>query len=690
MKRRAMQVPNDCQKHRLSFKTLLTILSVLLSFNASSATGKRVALVIGNDGYQGLPQLNNARTDARGMANKLKSLGFETVVKLNADLRTLGKGLSEFEQKLTGADVGLVFYAGHGIQANGQNYLIPVDAQLESETDLRFGGGVALNEVLNSMKLAGSKLNIVILDACRDNPLPKKGRSAGRGLAVSSVPSGMGVEGTAILYSAAPGQVAQDGPRGGHGIFTGELLKVMDQSNVLFEQIFKQVATRVAQKTGNRQEPWMNSSIKGDFYFNASEKVNNSVLTPAQAGNTAIEIAFWDSIKNSNDPKLFQAYLDQYPSGSFASLARIKVSTALNSSSTSNSSTSQEIASLYPLTVITEPSDARIRILNINPKFYQGIELKPGRYQVEVSKAGYKKSTRWFDLRADQTEYEVFLNEVHQRQPFEPEMIRISGGSFQMGSNGGDDDEKPVHRVSIAAFKLAKHEVTVDQFRRFIQATGYRTDADKNTGGKDGCYAYKGGTDFGWTKGTNWENPGYSQSGNHPVVCVSWNDTQAYIEWLNRETGHRYRLPSEAEWEYAARAGSTSKYHFGNSKSLLCTYGNVGDQTLTDSLSRWTSTTASCNDGYTYTAPVGRYLPNDAGLKDMIGNVWEWTEDCRNDSYNGAPGTGRPWKSGNCKGRVMRGGSWIPKQSSLRSADRGWSYTVGRYDASGFRLAQDL
>lgn len=305
----------------------LVVVSFLLMAGETMAA-KRVALIIGNDSYTGLPRLNNARTDARGMNKKLKSLGFDTVLALNSTLQDLGQALGKFEDKLSNADVGLVFYAGHGIQANGENYLIPVDAELKSERDLRFGGGVALSEVIGSMKRSGSALNLIILDACRNNPLPTSGRSTGasRGLAVSSVPAGLGLKGTAILYSAAPGQIAQDGPKGGHSVFTGALLKVISTPGIPVEQVFKKTAALVSQSTYGKQEPWMNSSIKGDFYFKAGKAPSNAVrFAPSNEGGQSAEIVFWQTIEGSDDAAMFEAYLEQYPEGSFTALARVKV-----------------------------------------------------------------------------------------------------------------------------------------------------------------------------------------------------------------------------------------------------------------------------------------------------------------------------------------------------------------------------
>ena len=266
------------------------------------------------------------------------------------------------------------------------------------------------------------------------------------------------------------------------------------------------------------------------------------------------------------------------------------------------------------------------------------------------------------------------------------EMVSIPGGTFRMGdlSGEGDDDEKPVHSVAVSAFKLGKYEVTVGQFRRFVTATEYRTDAERNANGNDGCYAYTG-DGWKWTWGRSWRNPGYSMEDDQPVTCVSWNDVRAFIAWLAVQTGESYRLPSEAEWEYAARAGSTTKYHFGNAGSRLCRYANHGD-TSTD----YSDRNRSCSDGIgERTAAVGRYQPNSYGLYDMHGNVWELVQDCFNGNYEEAPNDGSAWTRGDCSVRVIRGGSWGTSPDGLRSANRGRSRLTDRNTTRGFRLAQD-
>ncbi|MBT3334655.1 MAG: caspase family protein, partial [Rhodospirillaceae bacterium] len=166
------------------------IVGALLLAGLPAEAARRVALVIGNDTYATLPTLNNAATDARGIARKLKGLGFEVILKIDASRRHIGRAVVEFENKLGKAEVGLVFYAGHGIQAGGENYIIPSNAEIEVEDDLSFEG-IKASTFLHAMKRAGSRLNIVIMDACRDNPLPKRSRSATRGLTITAVPAGI-------------------------------------------------------------------------------------------------------------------------------------------------------------------------------------------------------------------------------------------------------------------------------------------------------------------------------------------------------------------------------------------------------------------------------------------------------------------------------------------------------------------
>ena len=193
--------------------------------------------------------------------------------------------------------------------------------------------------------------------------------------------------------------------------------------------------------------------------------------------------------------------------------------------------------------------------------------------------------------------------------------------------------------------------------------------------GAGGCGGYRP-EDEGWGRGSR------------PVINVSWEDAQEYVRWLSRETGEGYRLPTEAEWEYVARAGTTTARYWGESESGQCRYGNGADAAFLGEYPN--ATTVSCSDGYARTAPVGLFEANGFGLYDVLGNLWEWTEDCWNDSYRGAPTDGSAWRSGDCSSRVLRGGSWSNQPKDLRSADRFWLSPGRRTYYLGFRVVRTI
>ena len=178
----------------------------------------------------------------------------------------------------------------------------------------------------------------------------------------------------------------------------------------------------------------------------------------------------------------------------------------------------------------------------------------------------------------------------------------------------------------------------------------------------------------------------------YPAACLSWNDAKSYVAWLSRKTGKTYRLLTESEWEFAARAGTTSRYYFGDDENELCRYGNSLDQTARSTFATASGqSTLSCSDGYAYAAPVGRFAANRFGLYDMLGNLSEWVEDCANYSYDGAPTNGSAWTSGDCSHRIVRGGSWSSTPEFLRSAKRDGSTPSGvRLNVIGFRVARRL
>lgn len=264
-----------------------------------------------------------------------------------------------------------------------------------------------------------------------------------------------------------------------------------------------------------------------------------------------------------------------------------------------------------------------------------------------------------------------------------PEMVVIPPGEFLMGSppdeKGRDNDEGPQHRVRIGeAFAVGKYEVTVGEYRRFVRESGHRSG--------NSCWTYDGG-EWKDRSGRDWESPGFRQSDQEPVVCVNWEDAQAYVRWLSGKTGEEYRLLSEAEWEYAARAGTTARFPWGedSGQSRICGYANGAG---TETSFEWRN--KACRDGYERTSPGGVFPANGFGLHDMHGNVWEWVSDCWNESYAGAPRDGSAWLSGECSRRVLRGGSWNLSPRYLRSANRFRIGTGDRLSSGGFRVARTL
>ena len=291
---------------------------------------------------------------------------------------------------------------------------------------------------------------------------------------------------------------------------------------------------------------------------------------------------------------------------------------------------------------------------------------------------------------------------IDQHNDLAPAMVVLPPGHFRMGTPKNEpsryDDEGPQHWVTLRKpFAMGRCEVTVGQFRRFVEETGYVTEAEKPDA--KGCNVWNSALKkYEQRKGSHWRQPEFPQTDHHPVVCVTHADALAYVHWLSRRTGAHYRLPTEAEWEYAVRATpaidrhrTTARYWGDDSEGKQqCDYANGADQTAKSELGAdWTY--ASCTDHYAYTAPVASFRPTLLGLYDMLGNAWEWTADCWHKDYTGAPADGSAWleaSQGDCKLRVVRGGSWGGYPQSLRSGGRGRGDEADYY--LGFRLARDF
>jgi uncharacterized caspase-like protein len=284
---------------------------------------QRIALVIGNSDYKNSP-LKNPVNDATDMAKKLESLGFKVKRLLNADQVEMKKAIRQFGVDLKKGGVGLFYYAGHGMQVKGNNYLIPVGVDIAEEDEVE-DLAVDASLILRKMQSADNRLNIVLLDACRNNPFARSFRSAERGLAQMDAPAG-----TMISYATAPGMTAADGD-GRNGVFTKNLLKALDKSgNVELSQLMKQVGKGVQEDTKKGQTPWVSSSVTGDFYFinvhiDKAKGDNTVVLVPTKQSTLDEDEEFWLAIKSSNKLEDFKDYVILYPEGRFRKIADIKI-----------------------------------------------------------------------------------------------------------------------------------------------------------------------------------------------------------------------------------------------------------------------------------------------------------------------------------------------------------------------------
>ena len=337
----------------VSARTLAIVLAlffIALPGSAPAAVQDRIALVVGNSDYP-VGRLKNALNDSRLMARTLESKGFKVTSLQNASKRQLEGAIRKFASELNEQSVGLFYYAGHGIELDGNNYLIPVDAEIYSEVDVEYEG-VHAGRLLDSLKRANSGLNLVILDACRNNPYASSFRSASRGLSRMQPSSG-----SLILYATEPGSVASDGT-GQNGIFTKHLVNAINQPNYSIEKVFKETAKNVSRVTSKKQIPYIEGVVLGDFYFSGGAPAAAKPAAKAATVQSGIsnsgehERAFWKAVQADPSAEMYEAYLAQYPNGNYVPIAIIKLRKFDESSS--------QIALLQPATAREKPAAAVI------------------------------------------------------------------------------------------------------------------------------------------------------------------------------------------------------------------------------------------------------------------------------------------------------------------------------------------
>lgn len=649
------------------------VVGIALAPSAAAVEG-RVALVIGNSAYAASP-LRNPANDAADLAAALEKKGFNVLLRENVGERGLKEAVDDFAKFLKRGGVGLFFFAGHGVQFGDQNYLMPTDIPFKSEADIKYKS-ISAEYVLARMAEAGNRVNVVILDACRDNPF-SSGQSGSKGLGAMNV--GRNERGTYISYATSPGSTAADGT-GRNGMYTKHLLRSLELRDSDIDKVFGRVRSGVVQDTDGSQVPWTSTSIIGNFYFDPEEERRAAAqpvaptLTaganeqeestqPGQPYDPVEEKATWDRIRTSQNAAEYNNYLSKFPGGPNAAFARFRLKRLGGTESA-------------PTAAATRPSAAS--------QFQT--PPRPTAPPVQVASIARPPAAPPAQVAAAPAVAQVAPGnvEVVRDCPECPELVAIPAGEFVMGSNpgepGADSDEGPQHKVRIAApLAVGRYEVTRAEFAAFIKGTGYNA--------KSGCNSVRGGK-FHRGKSSNWQSPGFAQTPQDPVVCVSWNDANAYTQWLSKKTGKSYRLLSESEWEYAARGAGPSGTPWGGDDASACRFANVADQSARSDIGG--IQVAACRDGFVQTAPVGRFGGNAFGLHDMLGNAWEWVGDCWNQNYQGAPDDGSARQSGECGERAFRGGSWNSKITTVRTGYRDREEKDERHDNLGFRVVRPL
>jgi formylglycine-generating enzyme required for sulfatase activity/uncharacterized caspase-like protein len=657
------------------------ILSIILLDTAPSHAAKRVALVIGNANYRVGGQLRNPVNDSASIAKLFKDAGFDTVEsRSDIGIAAMRRAIGDFADKAQDSDIAVVYYAGHGIEVGGVNYLIPVDAVLARDFDVE-DETISLDRVLRAIEPA-QRLRLVILDACRDNPfgqtMKRSTRAIGRGFAKVEPTT----TDTLVAFAAKAGATAADG-RGEHSPFTAALLQHLATPGLDIMMAFRHVRDTVTASTSPRQEPFLYGSLGGHTI-----SIVDAPPSPPAADLAASD---WKSVETSTSIGALEAFRRRYPASFQAELATLRIEELKKAQIAASPPPAVRAdpppKPPMPVTVAPSPPPAAAPAI---PPVIQAVVAPPVAPPPPDPCTGVLTVSSVRQCATPLTAAQE--RSLQPKDSFRecetcPEMVVVPNGTFTMGSprneRDRDPDEGPQHVVTIREpFAVGKFHVTRDQFAAFISATG--SDAASS------CVAWQSRPKQRATR--SWEDPGFDQDGSHPVVCVNWNDAKAYVDWLAGQTGKPYRLLSEAEWEYAARAGSSTRYSYGNDEKDLCRHGNSADQTARSANSTTVRPFASCRDGFANTSPVGSFTANGFGLFDMQGNAAQWTEDCYHDGYRDAPTDGSAWTSGDCALRSLRGGAWDNSPNGLRVANRFWNVndTSSRVYDSGLRVARTL
>lgn len=547
------------------------ILCLSITVGYADIKERRLALVIGNGDYRSCP-LKNPVNDARSIANALEGFGFTVFLKENLTRVEMLNVITAFGEKLRlGPGVGLFYYAGHGVQYEGKNYLIPVDANITHVEMLELKA-VNAEHVILDMDTGPDRINIIILDACRNLPVARSYRSA----ETHALLPVLAPTGTLIAYSTSPGKKASDG-NGRNGLYTTELIKYMNVPGMRLVDIFNNVRRSVRIKTYGKQVPWETTSLEKPFFF---DQVN-------------IDAASYIPVENN--------------------LPDVKSDVPVN--------------------------------LEVNSMVKTG---QPGNPSVSST---YLESATGI------------------------EFVWVPEGCFQMGcselSSDCDSDEKPIHKVCLSGYWIAKTEITNNQFVKFLN--------DCDTGGvnKEGASWFQTKEVLSASHINKYAEGYYVEEGygQYPVIGVSWYGCKEFARWLSEKSGLSFDLPTEAQWQYAACSGGKNE-----------TYSGSND---IDAIGWYSGNTDRIQ-------PVGLKLPNGLGIYDMTGNVWEWCRDIYlKDAYrkhsvkNPLIYRADVYREHSSK-RVIRGGSFSYGAEICRISNRGNNWLIDNSsDDLGFRLVRE-
>jgi len=584
------------------------------------------ALVVGVSNYNKWPVLPNTAMDARQVASLLRRAGMKVLLLIDPNSKELKAALKDFVY-ITGKEKNrsiLFYYAGHGetrIMADGTRtgWIIPKDCPLLRSNAKEFGDKAISSRTLETYSIQMRARHVLML----------------------------------FDTSFSGEMFAQKTP----------VLGLLNQESWL--------PVRQYIIAGRADEPIPDRSMFKKFLLEglkgAADVIHDGLITGSELGNYLSQRVIISS-GGSRHPLYGKINNSAFDKGDFV-LRKI--------------TTQKQRGRLI---ILSNPKNYQVRVLNIRPRYIKGMELKPGRYHLEVSAHGYKPVKKWIRLEPDKDNiFNIKLEKVAQlmSNSLGMQFIYIPPGAFLMGSPANDkkaDDDESGHRVSFKnGFRLQTTEVTVGQFRHFIKDSGYKTSAEK----AGGCYVKK--KFGGWKKkpGSFWDKPGSwdtdnkKQTDNFPVTCVSWTDATAFIKWLGKKEEQVYRLPTEAEWEYACRAGSKASFGFGRCLSTAqANYGKPG-VLFSDCKSKFKTKRH-------YPLKAGSLKKNFWGLYDMHGNVAEWCMDWYGPYPKGA--TTSP--SGPDRGaeRVIRGGHYYSSLDECRSAKRSRFEPDLASDVIGFRL----